>query len=71
MNNNKPETQKVWGTAGANEYGILMQGIGKTIKMKEHIKGMNSMKFVKKQLVPKHKIVTYAIFVSYIRPQND
>ena len=29
------------------------------------------MKFIKNTLVPKHKTVTYAIFVADIRPQKD
>ena len=48
-----------------------MQGIGKTRKLKDRIKLMNSMKFIKKKLVPKHIIVTYARFVEDIRPQKD
>ena len=39
--------------------------------MKERIKGVNSMKFIKKRLGPKHKTVTYAIFVADICPQKD
>ena len=31
---------------------------------------MNSMKFIKNKIVPKHKIVTYARFVSDIYPQK-
>ena len=48
-----------------------MQGIGKTRKIKDRIKGTNSMAFIKKKLVTKPKTVTYAIFVAYIRPQKD
>ena len=48
-----------------------MQFIGRTRKLKEHIKGVNSIKFIKNKLFPKHKTVTYAIFVSDIRPQID
>ena len=61
----------MWVTVVSNEYGILMQGIIKTIKLKYRIKGIKSMKFIKKHLVPKHKIVTYAIFLAYIRPKKD
>ena len=48
-----------------------MQDIGNKRKMKERIKGVNSMKFIKKRLGPKHKTVTYAIFVADICPQKD
>eukprot|EP00978_Attheya_sp_CCMP212_P015890 scaffold41124_cov54-Attheya_sp.AAC.2 len=48
-----------------------MQGIGKNRKPEERITGMNSMKFIHKQNVPKGKIVTYAQFVADIRPQKD
>jgi hypothetical protein len=49
----------------------LMQGIGKDWKPEDRIKGMNSMRFITKQQVPKGKIVTYARFVADIRPQKD
>ena len=39
--------------------------------MKDRIKVMNSMKFIKNQLVPKHKTVTYARFVVDIIPQKE
>ena len=48
-----------------------MQGVGNTRKLKYFLKGMNSMRFIKKKLVPKHKTVTYARFVADIRPQKD
>eukprot|EP00978_Attheya_sp_CCMP212_P036456 scaffold165431_cov36-Attheya_sp.AAC.1 len=48
-----------------------MQGIGKNRKPEERITGMNSMKFIHKQNVPKGKIVTYARFVADICPQKD
>ena len=38
--------------------------------MKDSIKGMNSLEFIKKKLVPKHKTVTYTIFVADIKPQK-
>ena len=71
LNHKNPETKKTWDRAGANEYGRLMQGIGKNRKPEERITGMNSMKFIHKQNVPKGKIVTYARFVADIRPQKD
>ena len=41
LNHKNPETQKAWGTAGANEYVRLIHIIGKTRKQKDRIKGMN------------------------------
>jgi hypothetical protein len=71
LNHKNPKTRKLWGRAGANEYGRLMQGIGKTRKPEDRITGMNSMHFIPKHQVPKGKIVTYARFVADIRPQKD
>eukprot|EP00978_Attheya_sp_CCMP212_P015191 scaffold39147_cov55-Attheya_sp.AAC.4 len=71
LNHKNPATKKIWDRSGANEYGRLMQGIGKNRKPEERITGMNSMKFIHKQNVPKGKIVTYARFVANIRPQKD
>ena len=47
-----------------------MHGIGKTRKVKDHIKGMNSMKSIKNKIMPKQKTVNYARFVADIRPQK-
>jgi hypothetical protein len=71
LNHKNPRTKQIWDRAGANEFGRLMQGIGKERKPEERIKGMNSMKFISKHKVPKHKTITYARFVSDIRPQKD
>ena len=48
-----------------------MQCIEKTINLKVRIKGMKSMKFIKKKLFPKHKTVTYERFVADISPQKE
>jgi hypothetical protein len=71
LNHKNPTPRKTWDIAGANEYGRLMQGIGEKRKPEDHIKGMNSMRFIHKKLVPEAKIVTYARFVADIRPQKD
>ncbi len=71
LNHKNPKIRKIWGRAGANEYGRLMQGIGKNRKPEERITGMNSMHFIMKEDVPKGKIVTYARFVADVRPQKD
>ena len=70
LNHKNIETQKAWGTSGANEYGRLMQVIGKSRNLKDQIKGIKSTKFIKKQQLQKHKTVTYARFVADIRPQK-
>jgi hypothetical protein len=71
LNHKKTETRKLWRRAGANEYGRLMQGIGKTRKPEDRIMGTDSMHFIPKTQIPKGKIVTYARFVADIRPQKD
>jgi hypothetical protein len=48
-----------------------MQGIGKARRPEDQIKGMNSMRFINKQQVPKGKIITYARFVADECPQKD
>ena len=70
INHKNSETQKTWVTAGANEDGIVMQVIVNSRNLKYLNKGMNSMKFIKNQLVPKHKTVTYVSFLSGILPQK-
>ena len=71
LNHKNPTTRKIWDIAGANEYGRLMQGIGKNRKPEDRIKGMNSMHFIHKNQVPKNKTITYARFVADVRPQKD
>jgi hypothetical protein len=71
LNHKNPATRKIWDRAGANEYGRLMQGIGKNRQPEDRITGMNSMHFIHKENVPKRKVVTYARFVADIRPQKD
>ena len=48
-----------------------MQRIVKTRKLKDRIKGINSMKLIKKKLVTKQKTVTYTRFVAYILSQKN
>ena len=71
LNHKNSNIKKKWGRFGANEYGRLMQGIGKKLPPEERIEGTNSMHFIKKQQVPKGKTVTHARFVADIRPQKD
>ena len=71
LNHKNSDIKKKWGRSGANEYGRLMQGIGKKRPPEERIEGTNSMQFIKKKQVPKGKIITYARFVADIRPQKD
>ena len=47
-----------------------MKVIVKSRYLEYRIKGMNSMKFIKKQLFPKQKTVIYERFVEDIRPQK-
>ena len=71
LNHKNSDIKKKWGRLGENEYGRLMQGIGKNCPPEEQIKGTNSMHFIKKHQVPKGKRVTYARFVADIRPHKD
>jgi hypothetical protein len=71
LNHKNPATCKIWDRAGANEYGRLMQCIGKKRKPEDRIQGMISMKFIRRNRVPRDKIVTYARFVADVHPQKD
>ena len=51
-----------WVTSLSNELGRVMKGVG------DRIKGTDTMEFVKKSEIPKHKKVTYANFVCDYRP---
>jgi hypothetical protein len=63
-----PTTRTTWNKAGANEFGRLMQGIGKNRQASQKIKGMNTMRFIHKYRIPDHKHITYARFVADVRP---
>ena len=65
INHKKSERQKVWETSGSNEYGISIQGIRKSIKLKYRIKGMNSINLIRNQLVPKQNSQIYKVCGRY------
>ena len=52
----------IWITSLSNELGRVMKGAG------NRIKGTDTMEFIAKDQVPKHKKVTYANFVCDYRP---
>jgi hypothetical protein len=59
-----PATKVIWTRSSANKFGRLTQDVG------GRIKGTNTMKFIQRDKVPKHKIPTYAQFVCNIRPHK-
>ena len=61
-----PLFRKEWLTSSANEFGRLTNGVGDRMPS-----GTNTMFFIKKSDVPRHKTVTYAIFVCDHRPQKE
>ena len=42
--------------AGSNEFGRLIEEVGKTRKARDYIKGTNSMRFIPKHQVPQKKL---------------
>ena len=56
-----PKYKKTWTKSAANEFGRLAQGI-------RDIKGTDTIFFITKNQVPKHKKVSYARFVCELRP---
>jgi hypothetical protein len=60
-----PTTRPTWMNAAANEFGRLMAGLPRGIK------GTNTMSFIRKDEVPKDRVVTYARFCCVISgPKN-
>ena len=59
-----PKHQRVWTKSAANEFGRLAKGI-------RDIKGTDTIFFVSKSQVLKHKKVIYARFVCEIRPMKQ
>jgi hypothetical protein len=64
INHSDPEIRKQWQLSGANELGRTMQGVGKTRKEEDRVKGTDTMHLIHKKDIPKNKKVTYARFVS-------
>ena len=60
----KTKEKDVWENSMYNELGRLAQGYG-------DIKGKDTIFFIPKSKVPKHKKVTYTRIVSAIRPQKS
>ena len=60
-----PHTKVVWLRSGANEFGRLAQGL-----KSRKIQGTNTIRFINRKKVPRHKKVTYGRFVCSIRPQK-
>ena len=60
----RPTLGPDWQISGANEFGILAQGVGRRVK------GTDTIKFIKKQDVPRDRKcdVTYGRFVCKVRP---
>ena len=59
-----------WNKSLTNELRRRAQGIGLTRLAIEQIEGTNTIIFVKKQQIPNNAKVTYANFVSDIRPHK-
>ena len=59
-----PESKELWIKSFANELGRLAQGVV------DREKGTDTIKFIKKSQVPKHKTVTYGRIVVAIRPEK-
>jgi len=59
-----PKLKAKWLHSAANEFGRLAQGI-------RDIPGTNTIAFIPREAVPKHKKVTYGKFVTDIRPQKE
>ena len=61
---NNPKYEKKWNRSGANEWGRLAQGV-------RDVKGTDTIFFIRKSQVPKHKTVTYARIVATLRLQKE
>ena len=61
----KGTTKDIWATSFANELGRLANGVGKRIPT-----GTNTLSFIPKTKVPKHKIPTYGHLVCDIKPNK-
>ena len=57
-----PDTKPIWEKSCANEFGRLAQGVG------DRVKGTNTIFFIPRSKVPKHKKVTYPRIVCDYRP---
>ena len=59
-----PETRDIWNESCANEFGRLAQGVG------NRVQGTNTIFFIPRHKVPKHKTVTYPRIVCDYRPNK-
>ena len=64
-------TREQWQRAGSNEFGRLMNGVGRDRATSDFVPGTNSMRFVHRHQIPREKGITYARFVAAIRLQKE
>jgi hypothetical protein len=51
-----PKHQETWSQAAANEYGRLLNGVGKNKDGTQRVKGTNTCHWIEKSQVPKSKV---------------
>ena len=66
-----PKYKKVWNEAGCKEFGRLFQGYGKNANGTKIAEGTNTCHWIRKNLIPAKKKVTYARTVVDIRPEKE
>ena len=59
-----------WTKSLTNKLGRLAQGIGKDCPVAQQIKGTDNIVFVKRSQIPTTAKITYANFITDIRPQK-
>ena len=62
--NSNPRTKELWNRSAANEFGRLAQGVG------NRIVGTDTIFFIRRSQVPRHKKATYPRFVVSYRGQK-
>ena len=65
-----PKYTQTWTRAAANEYGRLFHGCGNNEDGSQRIEGTNTCQWIKKQQVPKGKVVTYGREVADVIPEK-
>jgi len=66
------ERKERWLKSSANEFGCLMQGVGKHSRaLTDCVQGTDTMRIIRKQQVPTGKPVTYGNFVCDYRPLKE
>jgi hypothetical protein len=66
----KGEDKHIWSRSLTNEFGRLAQGIGKDRPHTQQIKGTDTIAFIHRSQIPTAAKVTYANFITDIRPHK-